>query len=265
MFNFSKTLSSPLKILCAAVVLITISGLMTAAAAAESAKATVNGMVCAFCAQGIEKRLSSLPATKAVFVDLRKKIVAVEAREGQSLLTFVAGHGDIGTARAETAGLVVRDTDVEAGIAPGRTWIYIGPGRTAGGTTDDTRAGLVLGDGRLANHLGVAGLVQPSKLPSSAAGYNVGVANGFLFVFFGANGAPSSGGISGQLCLGLGVGACNPDRMPELRNWNSGISSTSDIDRVWGGSVQESAFFFFAGGSTGGSLTVSNRVGTTIQ
>jgi len=58
---------------------------MTAAAAAESAKATVNGMVCAFCAQGIEKRLSSLPATKAVFVDLRKKIVAVEAREGQSL------------------------------------------------------------------------------------------------------------------------------------------------------------------------------------
>ena len=80
MFNFSKTLSSPLKILCAAVVLITISGLMTAAAAAESAKATVNGMVCAFCAQGIEKRLSSLPATKAVFVDLRKKIVAVEAR-----------------------------------------------------------------------------------------------------------------------------------------------------------------------------------------
>jgi len=85
MFKFSKILTSPLKILCAAVVLSTTSGLMTAAAAAESAKATVNGMVCAFCAQGIEKRLSSLPATKAVFVDLRKKIVAVEAREGQSL------------------------------------------------------------------------------------------------------------------------------------------------------------------------------------
>lgn len=85
MFKFSKILTSPLKILCAAVVLSSTSGLMTAAAAAESAKATVNGMVCAFCAQGIEKRLSSLPATKAVFVDLRKKIVAVEAREGQSL------------------------------------------------------------------------------------------------------------------------------------------------------------------------------------
>jgi len=85
MFNFSKTLSSLLKTLCVALVLGATSGLMTAAAAAESAKATVNGMVCAFCAQGIEKRLSSLPATKAVFVDLRKKIVAVEAREGQSL------------------------------------------------------------------------------------------------------------------------------------------------------------------------------------
>lgn len=46
---------------------------------------TVNGMVCAFCAQGIEKRLSKLPETKAVFVDLKKKIVAVEAKDGMTL------------------------------------------------------------------------------------------------------------------------------------------------------------------------------------
>ena len=39
----------------------------------KSAKITVNGMVCAFCAQGIEKRLSKMPATKAVFVDLKTK------------------------------------------------------------------------------------------------------------------------------------------------------------------------------------------------
>lgn len=57
----------------------------TSAHAAESVKATVNGMVCAFCAQGIEKRLSKLPATKAVFVDLKRKVVAVEAKEGQTL------------------------------------------------------------------------------------------------------------------------------------------------------------------------------------
>jgi hypothetical protein len=53
--------------------------------------------------------------------------------------------------------------------------------------------------------------------------------------------------------------------MPELRNWNAGIGTTTDISRVWGGSVQESAFFFFAGGATGNPLTVSDRVGTTIQ
>jgi mercuric ion binding protein len=53
--------------------------------AANTVKATVNGMVCAFCAQGIEKRLSKLPATKAVLVDLKQKVVAVEAKEGQTL------------------------------------------------------------------------------------------------------------------------------------------------------------------------------------
>jgi cation transport ATPase len=53
--------------------------------AAETTKFTVNGMVCAFCAQGIEKRLTALPATQALYVDLEQKIVAVEAKPGQSL------------------------------------------------------------------------------------------------------------------------------------------------------------------------------------
>lgn len=55
------------------------------ALAAQSVKATVNGMVCAFCAQGIEKRLSKMDATKAVFVDLKNRTVAVEAKEGKAL------------------------------------------------------------------------------------------------------------------------------------------------------------------------------------
>jgi len=53
--------------------------------ATDTVKATVNGMVCAFCAQGIEKRLGKLPATQAVFVDLKKRVVAVEAKPGQKL------------------------------------------------------------------------------------------------------------------------------------------------------------------------------------
>lgn len=55
--------------------------------AANSVKITVNGMVCAFCAQGIEKRISKMEATKDVFVDLKKKTVAVEAKDGQTLDT----------------------------------------------------------------------------------------------------------------------------------------------------------------------------------
>lgn len=53
--------------------------------AANTLKVTVNGMVCAFCAQGIEKRLAKMGATKEVFVDLKKKTVAIEAKEGQAL------------------------------------------------------------------------------------------------------------------------------------------------------------------------------------
>ena len=53
--------------------------------AATSVQATVNGMVCAFCAQGIEKRISKMSATQEVFVDLKNKTVAIQAREGQSL------------------------------------------------------------------------------------------------------------------------------------------------------------------------------------
>lgn len=58
---------------------------LTPAFAVNSIRATVNGMVCAFCAQGIEKRISKMPATKAVYVDLKNKTVVVEPKEGMSL------------------------------------------------------------------------------------------------------------------------------------------------------------------------------------
>lgn len=53
--------------------------------AAQSVKVTVNGMVCSFCAQGIEKTIAKMDATKAVFVDLKGKTVLVEARDGRTL------------------------------------------------------------------------------------------------------------------------------------------------------------------------------------
>ena len=39
--------------------------------AVSSIKAEVNGMVCAFCAKGIEKKLKALPQAQSVFVDLK--------------------------------------------------------------------------------------------------------------------------------------------------------------------------------------------------
>lgn len=56
-----------------------------AMAATQTIQAKVNGMVCAFCAQGIEKKMRSLSQTKEVYVNLKQRIVAVELKEGQTL------------------------------------------------------------------------------------------------------------------------------------------------------------------------------------
>ena len=56
-----------------------------ATAAIQTIKAEVNGMVCAFCAQGIEKKMRSLSQTKDVYVDLKNRIVAVQLKDGQTL------------------------------------------------------------------------------------------------------------------------------------------------------------------------------------
>jgi len=62
-----------------------LAALSMPALATTSLKATVNGMVCAFCAQGIEKRLSKMPEAKAVLVDLKRRFVVVEPNEGMTL------------------------------------------------------------------------------------------------------------------------------------------------------------------------------------
>lgn len=45
----------------------------------------VNGLVCAFCAQGIEKKLRAFPATSDVVVSLEERLVAVATKEGQDI------------------------------------------------------------------------------------------------------------------------------------------------------------------------------------
>ena len=53
--------------------------------ATPSYKVTVNGMVCSFCAQGIEKKMKALNETKDVYVGLKNRLVVVEVKEGLTL------------------------------------------------------------------------------------------------------------------------------------------------------------------------------------
>ncbi len=58
---------------------------LSAAVSAETIKATVNGMVCGFCATGIEKTFKAQPEVKTVNVDLQKKLVTINTKEGQTM------------------------------------------------------------------------------------------------------------------------------------------------------------------------------------
>ena len=65
--------------------LVAISLFSNVSFATQTIKANVNGMVCAFCAQGIEKKMRALSQTKDVYVNLRQRVVAVELKDGQTL------------------------------------------------------------------------------------------------------------------------------------------------------------------------------------
>lgn len=54
-------------------------------ASAKTIEMDVNGLVCAFCAQGITKTLNAFPASDGVFVSLEHRIVAVHLKEGQDI------------------------------------------------------------------------------------------------------------------------------------------------------------------------------------
>lgn len=66
-------------------ILITILALASAAANADTIEMKVYGLVCGFCAQGIEKTLRKNPATEDVVVSLENKLVAIATRAGQDI------------------------------------------------------------------------------------------------------------------------------------------------------------------------------------
>jgi periplasmic mercuric ion binding protein len=85
--------------------IIVIFGL-TAAVSADTIKATVNGMVCGFCATGIEKTFRAQSEVKTVDVDLENKLVTIQTKQGQTLddskikkLLANAGYSVVAVAR----------------------------------------------------------------------------------------------------------------------------------------------------------------------
>lgn len=62
-------------------------GVLFAAANAQAAtiEMDVNGLVCAFCAQGIEKKLRAFEATDDLVVSLERRLVAVSTKPGQDI------------------------------------------------------------------------------------------------------------------------------------------------------------------------------------
>jgi copper chaperone CopZ len=69
------------KSLCIALALL----LTSVAANAATIEMKVYGLVCGFCAQGIEKTLRKNPATQDVVVSLEHKLVAIATRDGADI------------------------------------------------------------------------------------------------------------------------------------------------------------------------------------
>ncbi len=121
-------------------------------------------------------------------------------------------------------------------VAP-TTFIFLGGGELANNTTTGkVEAGKIAAGGDL-------GALDdtPKDFSSTSAGYGICAANGQLFVFGGAGGAPSSGAKSAQIVAPA----------PTLANnsWNSeGLSMTHG--RYLMGSSVQSAFIFLLGGRT---------------
>jgi copper chaperone CopZ len=54
-------------------------------AAPKTIQIGLDGLVCAFCAQGVEKKMKSQSATDKVFVSIEKKVAVVALKDGQDI------------------------------------------------------------------------------------------------------------------------------------------------------------------------------------
>ena len=80
---------------------------LTTIVSAETIHTTVNGMVCAFCATGIEKTFRKQPEVESVKVDLPSKQVTIKTKPGTTLSD--AKIKEVVTYSGYTMGKIVRE------------------------------------------------------------------------------------------------------------------------------------------------------------
>jgi copper chaperone CopZ len=80
----------------------------SAVAAPKTIQIGLDGLVCAFCAQGVEKKMKAQAATDKVFVSLDKKVAVVSLKDGKDITDAVikseiteAGYAVKSIARSE--------------------------------------------------------------------------------------------------------------------------------------------------------------------
>lgn len=67
------------------VLILAVLAALAGSALAETIHTSVHGMVCAFCATGIEKTFRKQPEVATIKVDLPKKLVTITTKPGKTL------------------------------------------------------------------------------------------------------------------------------------------------------------------------------------
>jgi hypothetical protein len=178
---------------------------------------------------------NSAAATPTGSYEFLPVTVAANGRQSAAA-AWTAGTTTNAAPRSEFGAFIV--TSATTNLVTGAdTWIYAGGGRGATALSGAVDAAKVQAGGALG-----AWDTSPKDFSADSAGYGICSANNSMFVFGGANGAPSAGAKAAKF----------QSPMPSLNvnAWNNeGLTMTQS--RYLLGSSVESAFIFLLGGQTG--------------
>lgn len=173
----------------------------------------------------------------------------------QTVADWVPGNDTLSLPRADHGAWLItkQNSQVIAGSgSPNDVWIYVGGGRTTGGSTDTS-----LEAGKLGSNGQLDAFVASDPLKGALVGFATGASNDQLYTFGGIAG--NADGTSAHLCDGSG--SCTP--LPDLKSGAFNALGSATTNRMYGSATQESAFFFVAGGHDGQHAITGTQ--TTVQ